>query len=231
MKPTPKPQNIMKQERPYSYLKSDKRRLDLMLTTPIILMVSPLLGIIALLIKLQMGRPALFKQLRPGLHGKLFTIYKFRTMTDARDSAGYLLPDARRLTRLGQLLRTTSLDELPELWNVLKGDMSLVGPRPLLKQYLGRYSIEQARRHEAKPGLTGWAQVNGRNAITWAEKFTLDVFYVNNQSLALDLKIIAMSIKKILMRDEISYKDQATMPEFSAAKSESTLVINRKTIE
>jgi len=162
-----------------------------------------------------MGTPVLFRQRRPGLHGKPFICYKFRTMTDSRDSDGSLLPDSERLTGFGRFLRKTSLDELPELFNVLKGDMSLVDPRPLLMQYLDRYTPEQARRHEVKPGITGWAQVNGRNALTWEEKFKLDVWYVNNRSLWLDLKIIAMTIWKILIREGINQPGQATMEEFN----------------
>ena len=164
--------------------------------------------------RLKLGSPVLFRQRRPGLHGKPFTIYKFRTMTDARDAQGKLLPDAERLTPFGRFLRSASLDELPELFNVLKGDMSLVGPRPLLMQYLDRYTPEQMRRHEVKPGITGWAQVNGRNAITWEQKFALDVWYVDNKSLGLDGKIILLTLWKILKREGISQPGQATMEEF-----------------
>ncbi len=159
----------------------------------------------------------MFRQQRPGLHGRPFLLLKFRTMTDARDASGTLLPDAARLTAFGRFLRAASLDELPELLNVLKGDMSLVGPRPLLMQYLGRYTPEQARRHEVRPGITGWAQVNGRNAISWEEKFRLDVWYVDHQSLWLDIRIIAMTIGKILKREGISHPGQATMEEFTGA--------------
>lgn len=161
----------------------------------------------------------LFRQMRPGLHGEPFTLYKFRTMTDARDADGNLLPDAQRLTRFGRFLRSTSLDELPELWNVLKGDMSLVGPRPLLMQYLERYTPEQKRRHEVRPGITGWAQVNGRNAITWEEKFALDVWYVDNQSLWLDLRILMLTVWKVLRREAISQAGNATMTEFMGTSS------------
>jgi len=161
-----------------------------------------------------MGRPVLFKQMRPGLNAKPFYMYKFRTMTNEKDEQGNPLSDEQRLTRLGRFLRSTSLDELPELFNVLKGDMSLVGPRPLLMQYLARYTPEQARRHEVKPGITGWAQVNGRNAITWEEKFALDVWYVDNWSLWLDIKILAMTVVKVFKREGISAKGEATMPEF-----------------
>lgn len=168
----------------------------------------------AIIVKIKMGSPSFFTQTRPGLNGKPFNIYKFRTMTNAIDEEGFLLPEAERLTRFGKWLRATSLDELPELWNVLKGEMSLVGPRPLLMQYLDRYTPEQARRHEVKPGLTGWAQVNGRNAITWEEKFALDVWYVDNCSILLDLKIILMTIIKVIKRQGISADGEATMPEF-----------------
>ena len=161
-----------------------------------------------------MGSPVLFKQQRPGLHGKPFMMSKFRTMTDARDGDGNLLPDADRLTRLGRFLRSTSLDELPELFNVLKGDMSLVGPRPLLMRYLDRYTPEQARRHEVRPGITGWAQINGRNALSWEDKFTLDVWYVDHCSLLLDMRIILQTIWKVLRREGISQEGEATMSEF-----------------
>lgn len=165
------------------YAKYGKRFFDLALIIPGTLLISPLLLVITLLIRSRVGRSALFCQERPGIQGKPFTIYKFRTMTDARDGGGNLLPDAERLTRLGRLLRKTSMDELPELFNIIKGDMSIVGPRPLLMQYLDRYTPEQARRHEVKPGLTGWVQVNGRNALSWEEKFALDVWYVDHWSL------------------------------------------------
>jgi lipopolysaccharide/colanic/teichoic acid biosynthesis glycosyltransferase len=167
-----------------------------------------------------MGKPIFFKQLRPGLNGKPFEIYKFRTMTERNDENGMLMNDKERLTRIGRFLRSTSLDELPELINVLKGNMSIVGPRPLLMQYLDRYTPEQARRHEIKPGITGWAQVNGRNAITWEDKFKLDVWYVDNQSLWLDLKIIGMTVLKVLKREGISQEGQATMSEFYSQKDE-----------
>jgi sugar transferase EpsL len=160
------------------------------------------------------GRPVLFRQARPGYMGKIFYMYKFRTMTDQRDANGQLLPDGQRMTRFGQLLRSTSLDELPELFHVLSGEMSLVGPRPLLVQYLERYSPEQARRHEAAPGITGWAQVNGRNALTWEEKFRLDVWYVDNWSLFLDIKILWLTIWKTIRREGISHDDQPTAAEF-----------------
>jgi len=164
-----------------------------------------------------MGQPVFFRQIRPGLNGKPFGLLKFRSMTEDRDEKGCLLADERRLTRLGRFLRSSSLDELPELFNVLKGDMSLVGPRPLLMQYIDRYTPEQARRHEVKPGITGWAQVNGRNAVIWEDKFKLDVWYVDNISLTLDLKILAMSIWKIFKREGISQPGQATMEEFKGS--------------
>lgn len=191
-----------------------KRFFDLIIVVPSVILLAPLFIIIWFLVRFKIGKPALFRQQRPGLHGKPFQILKFRTMSDARDSEGNLRPDAERLTRFGRFLRATSLDELPELWNVLKGDMSLVGPRPLLIQYLDRYTPEQARRHEVRPGITGWAQVNGRNAITWEEKFKLDVWYVDNWSLWLDIKIIGMTLWKILKREGISHPGQATMEEF-----------------
>ncbi len=191
-----------------------KRLLDLSLTILALVVFSPFLVAIAVLVRICLGSPVLFSQQRPGLHGKSFVLLKFRTMLDARDSRGKLLPDTERLTRFGQLLRSTSLDELPELVNVLKGELSLVGPRPLLARYLNRYTPEQMRRHEVKPGITGWAQVNGRNAITWEERFKLDVWYVDNQSLWLDLKILAMTLMKVLRRDGISPDGQVTMEEF-----------------
>ncbi|MDY7077885.1 MAG: sugar transferase [Chloroflexota bacterium] len=178
------------------------------------ILLSPLLALIALLVRLRLGSPILFRQQRPGLRGKPFTISKFRTMTSTRDAEGHLLPDAQRLTRFGRFLRSTSLDELPELFNILKGDMSLVGPRPLLMQYLDRYTPEQMRRHEVKPGMTGWAQINGRNAITWEHKFALDVWYVDNCSLWLDLKIIILTAWKILKREGINQPGRATIEEF-----------------
>jgi sugar transferase EpsL len=196
------------------YHRYGKRALDLALTIPALIVLSPVLLLIALSVRLTLGAPILFRQMRPGLYGKPFTLYKFRTMTDARDAQGNLLPDAARLTPFGRFLRATSLDELPELWNVLKGDMSLVGPRPLLMQYLDRYTPEQARRHEVRPGITGWAQVNGRNALTWEQKFALDVWYVDHLSFGLDLKIIALTLWKILKREGISQPGQATMGEF-----------------
>ena len=189
--------------------------------------IAALLGLIALalpllllmaLIRRRLGSPVFFRQTRPGLHGQPFEMVKFRTMTDACGPDGALLPDAERLTPFGRVLRSTSLDELPELWNVLKGDMSLVGPRPLLMEYLPLYSPEQARRHAVRPGVTGWAQVNGRNAISWEEKFALDTWYVDHQSLLLDMKILWLTVKKVLVREGISAAGEATMGKFTGSK-------------
>jgi sugar transferase EpsL len=191
-----------------------KRIFDIIISLVALMILCPLIAFLVLHIHWRLGIPALFRQQRPGLQGRPFYIYKLRTMTDERGANGELLPDVDRLTRLGRFLRAASLDELPELFNVLKGDMSLVGPRPLLMQYLDRYSPEQMRRHEVKPGITGWAQVNGRNAITWEEKFKLDVWYVDNRSLWLDVKIIFITIWKIIKREGISQPGQATMEEF-----------------
>lgn len=191
-----------------------KRCLDIVVAGLGLIVISPVLIVLAIMIWIQMGRPVMFKQMRPGLHGLSFFMYKFRTMTGKRDENGVLLPDEMRLTRLGKFLRSSSLDELPELFNVLKGDMSLVGPRPLLMQYLERYTPEQARRHEAKPGITGWAQINGRNTISWEEKFALDVWYVDNCSLWLDMKIMFMTVVKVFRREGISAEGEATMAEF-----------------
>ena len=202
------------------YSRRGKRLFDLALTIPGLVVLSPLLAFIALMVRAKLGSPVLFRQVRPGLGGRPFTIYKFRTMTDARGSDGKLLPDGERLTRFGRFLRSASLDELPELFNVLKGGMSLVGPRPLLMEYLDRYTPEQARRHEVKPGITGQAQVNGRNALSWEEKFKLDVWYVDNWSFRLDLKIIAMTFWKILKREGINQPGQATMEEFYGIRQE-----------
>lgn len=168
-----------------------------------LILLCPLMAIVAVIIAIQMGRPVLFTQLRPGKNGKVFTFYKFRSMTDERDVDGNLLPETQRLTRLGEFLRQTSLDELPQLWNVLKGDMSFVGPRPLLVEFLDYYSPEQARRHQVMPGITGWAQVNGRHTLSWADKCALDVWYVDHQSLWLDLKIMALTVLKVLKREDI----------------------------
>ncbi|NIO06363.1 MAG: sugar transferase [Proteobacteria bacterium] len=191
-----------------------KRFFDISCTLMALVLLSPLLMLLALLVWLAQGTPILFRQERPGLNGRPFTIYKFRTMTEGLDIHGNSFPDGKRLTPFGKLLRRTSLDELPELFNVIEGEMSLVGPRPLLMQYLGRYTPEQMRRHEAKPGITGWAQVNGRNAITWEDKFKLDVWYVDNRSLWLDVQIILITAWKILSREGINQPGQATMEEF-----------------
>jgi len=191
-----------------------KRLFDLLLTIPGTLVILPFLLVLGLLVRIFHGSPLFFTQVRPGRHGKPFRMYKFRTMTDARDAAGNLLPDDERLTPLGRFLRATSLDEFLELINVLKGDMSLVGPRPLLMEYLPRYSPEQNRRHEVKPGMTGWAQINGRNAISWDEKFMLDVWYVDNWSVWLDIRILWITFLKVFKREGISQKGQATMEVF-----------------
>lgn len=191
-----------------------KRTFDFLCALVALIVLSPVMAAVAVLIRIKLGSPVLFKQIRPGLHQVPFYIYKFRTMTDERDAQGNLLPDAVRLTPFGKLLRKLSLDELPQLFNVLKGDISLVGPRPLLMQYLTRYTPEQARRHEVRPGITGWAQVNGRNAISWEEKFALDVWYVDNRTFWLDLKILAMTVVKVLRSEGISEAGQATMTEF-----------------
>ena len=197
-----------------------KRCLDVFLALALLIILSLPMFIIACIVRITMGKPVLFAQHRPGLHGEPFCLYKFRTMKNATDNSGKILPDELRMTATGKILRRLSLDELPQLFNVLKGDLSLVGPRPLLMEYLPRYSPEQARRHEAKPGITGWAQVNGRNAITWEEKFHLDVWYVDNQNFRLDLKIIFMTIWKILKREGINQPGQTTMEEFRGIKNE-----------
>ena len=184
-----------------------------------LIVVSPVLIAVSILVWLSMGRPILFRQPRPGRLAKPFWLLKFRTMSDRREASGDLLPDAVRLTRVGRLLRATSLDELPQLWNVLRGDLSLVGPRPLLMRYLPRYAPEQARRHEVMPGITGWAQINGRNELNWEEKFSMDTRYVNRWSLWLDLKILSMTVLRVLRRDGISSQDHATMPEFMGLPS------------
>lgn len=191
-----------------------KRLLDILVSVVGLLLLAPLLLVLMLLVRLVLGRPIFFRQLRPGLGGKPFRMIKFRTMRDAVNASGVPLPDEQRLGRFGRWLRSTSMDELPELWNVLRGDMSLVGPRPLLMQYLDRYTPEQARRHEVKPGLTGWAQINGRNSLSWTEKFRLDIWYVDNQSLLLDLKILLLTAVRVLQRGGISSSESATMPEF-----------------
>lgn len=192
-----------------------KRIFDIVCSGLMLLLFWPVLLILYVLVRVNLGSPALFRQQRPGLHGRPFMMVKFRTMLDALDAEGNPLPDDVRLTRLGRLLRATSLDELPELWNVLKGEMSLVGPRPLLVEYLPLYSAEQARRHEVRPGITGWAQVNGRNALGWPEKFALDVWYVDNRSLLLDIRILMLTVKKVFVREGISADGQATMSRFT----------------
>jgi len=198
----------------FSYRRAGKRLLDLSLTLPALVVLSPLFLVLALLVRGKLGSPILFRQRRPGINGRAFTMWKFRTMTEARDAEGHWLPDAERLTRFGRFLRATSLDELPELFKVLKGEMSLVGPRPLLMEYLERYTPEQARRHEVKPGLTGWAQINGRNALAWEDKFKLDVWYVDRVSFWLDLKILALTLIRLIRRQGISAEGHATMPFF-----------------
>jgi lipopolysaccharide/colanic/teichoic acid biosynthesis glycosyltransferase len=192
-----------------------KRLIDIMVALLVLLAVLLPLILLACLVTYKIGRPIFFSQTRPGLQGKPFCMIKFRTMSDKLGADGHLLPDADRLSRFGRLLRATSFDELPELWNVIKGDMSLVGPRPLLMEYLPLYSAEQARRHEVRPGITGWAQVNGRNALSWDDKFRLDVWYVDNQNIWLDIKILFMTVRKVLMRDGIAAQGEATMPRFT----------------
>ena len=192
-----------------------KRLIDITASGTALVVLSPVLAVTAYRVKKNLGSPVLFKQTRPGLNGKPFEMIKFRTMKDATDKEGNLLPDSERLTPFGQKLRSTSLDELPELWNVLKGDMSLVGPRPLLMEYLPLYSSEQARRHNVRPGVTGFAQVNGRNAISWEEKFKLDTWYVDNQSLWLDINILAKTVRQVLIKDGISAEGEATMSKFT----------------
>jgi sugar transferase EpsL len=198
-----------------------KRIFDLLLTLPGLVLLSPILCASAILIRVRLGKPVLYRQVRPGLRGIPFTIYKFRTMTEDRDASGNLLPDADRLTGLGRFLRSTSLDDLPNLYNVIRGEMSLVGPRPLLLAYLDRYSPEQARRHDALPGMTGWAQVNGRNALTWDGKFRLDVWYVDHWSIGLDVRILCMTPVRVLRREGISQAGQATAEEFLGNPPES----------
>ena len=196
---------------------NSKRIKDLFLIFLIIPLILPIYLLLILIVLTKFSFPIVFKQQRPGLKGKIFNIYKFRTMTNERDKDGILLSDEVRLNKFGKFLRFTSLDELPNLWNVLKGEMSLVGPRPLLVQYLTLYTIKQARRHEVKPGITGWAQVNGRNTISWDEKLDLDVWYVDNKSIWLDIKILILTIKKVILRQDISGKDSVTMPPFKGS--------------
>ncbi len=195
-----------------------KRLFDVLAASIGLLLLSPVIAIVAWKVRNKLGSPVLFCQTRPGLSGKPFKMVKFRTMLDATDKHGNPLPDEQRMTPFGSFLRATSLDELPELWNVLKGDMSIVGPRPLLMEYLPLYSKEQYRRHEVRPGVTGWAQVNGRNAISWEDKFRLDLWYVDNQSLWLDVKILFLTVKKVLVRDGISGDGEVTMSKFTGSK-------------
>ena len=199
---------------------TSKRILDVALSSLALAALAPILGVLSILIRWRLGSPILFRQQRTGHHGQLFTCLKFRTMTDTHDANGQLLPDALRLTPLGRFLRSTSLDELPELLNVIRGEMSLVGPRPLLPEYLDRYSLEQMHRHDVKPGITGWAQVNGRNALDWNRKFELDLWYVDHRSLWLDLKILLMTAGQVLSCDGISRPGHATMPEFRGVSTE-----------
>lgn len=195
-----------------------KRLFDLIVAIVLLVLLCIPLLLLAVVIRLRLGSPVLFRQVRPGLHGRPFTMVKFRTMTDGRGPDGALLPDAQRLTSFGRMLRSTSLDELPELWNVLRGEMSLVGPRPLLMEYLPLYTPEQARRHEVRPGITGWAQVNGRNALSWEERFSLDVWYVDHRTFWLDLRILWLTVRKVLVRDGISAQGEATMSRFTGGK-------------
>ncbi|MGE8498726.1 MAG: sugar transferase [Pseudomonas sp.] len=195
-----------------------KRFVDIALALLGLIVLFPVILAVAVGIRRQLGAPVIFFQVRPGMEGKPFKMVKFRTMIDAIDTNGALLPDSQRMTRFGSFLRSSSLDELPELWNVLKGEMSLVGPRPLLMEYLPLYDAYQYRRHEVRPGITGWAQINGRNALSWDEKFELDVWYVENRSFWLDMKILLLTVKKVLVRDGISAEGEVTMPKFTGSK-------------
>lgn len=192
-----------------------KRLLDILISGVAIVLFSPVLVVVAVLVRVKLGAPVLFRQQRPGLDGRPFTVLKFRSMSSATDANGELLPDGQRLGSFGRTLRSTSLDELPELWNILCGDMSLVGPRPLLMEYLPLYSLEQSRRHEVRPGLTGWAQVNGRNSLSWEDKFRMDVWYVDNVSLPVDIRILTRTLTSVLRRDGISAEGEATTPPFT----------------
>lgn len=196
------------------YASWGKRAFDLVVGCAMTIVLAPVIGVSAILVAVKLGRPVFFRQRRPGLNGQPFEMVKFRSMTDGRDESGELLPDVERLTKFGKFLRASSVDEFPELWNVLRGEMSLIGPRPLLIQYLDRYSPEQFRRHDVRPGVTGWAQVNGRNAISWDQKFAFDLWYVDNYSLLIDLKILAMTVLKVVKPSGISAAGHATMPEF-----------------
>ena len=195
-----------------------KRLLDIIIASIALILLSPLYAYVAYKVKKNLGSPVLFRQVRPGLNGKPFEMIKFRTMKDAVDAQGNPLPDSERLTPFGKMLRSTSLDEMPELWNVIKGDMSVVGPRPLLMEYLPLYNEEQAKRHKVRPGMTGYAQVNGRNAISWEEKFKLDTWYVENQSIWLDFKIMLKTVQKVIAKDDISAEGEATMTRFIGSK-------------
>jgi lipopolysaccharide/colanic/teichoic acid biosynthesis glycosyltransferase len=197
------------------YTAFGKRALDLLLAVPLLLTMAPLLLVTLALVRWHLGNPALFRQLRPGIHGRIFRLYKIRTMTDARNVDGMLLPDTERLTRLGRWIRSTSLDELPQLWNVVRGDMSLIGPRPLLPEYLPRYSTTQARRHDVRPGITGWAQINGRNQITWPERLAADAWYVDHCSWHLDLRILCRTAVNVLRRQGVAAQGHDTMPHFT----------------
>ncbi len=195
-----------------------KRQIDLIVALSALVILLPAILIVCILTRIYLGNPVIFVQQRPGLNGRPFNLFKFRTMKDEFDSKGLPLPDAERLSRYGKFLRSTSLDELPGLWNVVKGEMSLVGPRPLLMEYLPLYTKEQAHRHDVRPGITGWAQINGRNAVSWEEKFAADIWYVNNQSLTLDCKIMALTIIKVLKKDGVSAEGEATMPKYTGTR-------------
>ena len=204
------------------YKRYIKRILDILLTSIVLIILFPVMPVLAVLVRIKLGSPVIFKQERPGKNGKIFTMYKFRTMTDERDKNGELLPDEVRLTKFGRFLRSTSLDELPELVNIIKGDMSITGPRPLLVEYLPLYSEEQNRRHEVRPGLTGLAQVRGRNAVTWSERFKADVEYVDSMSFPLDVKIVFATVKVVFSRSGVSAEGHATMESFAAEKARET---------
>lgn len=195
-----------------------KRLLDIIIASTALILLSPLYFYVAYKVRKNLGSPVIFRQVRPGLHGKPFEMIKFRTMTDERDVQGNLLPNEQRLPKFGKMLRATSLDEIPELWNVIKGDMSIVGPRPLLMEYLPLYNQEQAKRHNVRPGMTGHAQVNGRNAINWEKKFELDIWYVENQSIWLDFKIMIQTVKKVLIKEGINQSEEVTMTKFTGNK-------------
>lgn len=220
LKLTNYPINQLKNKK-FIYKRYFKRPMDIILSLFGIIVLSPLMIIIAILVRIKLGSPIIFKQKRPGLNEKIFTLYKFRTMTDERDENGELLPDSARLTKFGRFLRSTSLDELPELFNILKGNMSVIGPRPLLVQYLPLYNEYQKHRHDVRPGLSGWAQVNGRNAISWEDKFDLDFEYVNNVSFLFDWQIIFLTIKKVILREGINSEHAATMEPFKGSTKES----------